>query len=156
MKEVTAYVGLGSNLGDRRAALEGAIRALGALPGIRVTAVSRVHETDPVGGPPQGRFLNAVAELRTTLDARALMDALGEIEVRFGRERTERWGPRTLDLDLLLYGEEVIDSPGLTVPHPRMHQRRFVLEPLCEVAPEARHPVLGRSARELLNVLEEG
>jgi 2-amino-4-hydroxy-6-hydroxymethyldihydropteridine diphosphokinase len=147
-KTVTAYIGLGSNLGDREKMLRGALDALREHEGIEVTSVSRFHETEPVG-PPQGKYLNAVAEIRTTLDPRELLGALQGIEDRFGRERAVRWGPRTLDLDLLLYGDEIINEPDLQVPHPHMHERLFVLEPLCEIAPHVIHPALGRRAGEL-------
>jgi len=147
-KTVIAYIGLGSNLGDREKMLRGALDALREHEGIEVTAVSRFHETEPVG-PPQGKYLNAAAEIRTTLDPRKLLGALQETEDRFGRERAVRWGPRTLDLDLLLYGDVIINEPDLQVPHPHMHERLFVLEPLCEIAPHVIHPALGRHAGEL-------
>lgn len=145
-----AYVGLGSNLGDRRATLEGAVTALERTPGVRVLRVSPFYETDPVGGPVQPRYMNAVAEVQTTLGPRELLDVLLAIEDRYGRVRGERWGPRTLDLDLLLYGQAVIDEVDLVVPHPRMADREFVLAPLCELVPRGRHPVLGRTFAELL------
>jgi 2-amino-4-hydroxy-6-hydroxymethyldihydropteridine diphosphokinase len=139
-----AYVGLGANLGDR----EGTIRAaVAALPG--VLAVSSLRETEPVGVTDQPRFLNGVAALETELSARDLLDTLLALERRLGRERRERWGPRTIDLDLLLFGEEAIDEPGLTVPHPRLHERRFALEPLAEIAPDALIPGRGRVANLL-------
>ncbi len=150
-----AYVGLGSNLGDRRAMLDGAVAELGNTPGVRVLRASSSHETDPVG-PPQPRYLNAVAEVETSLAPRALLDRLLAVETRFGRVRGERWGPRTIDLDLLLHGGLVIDEPGLSVPHPRMTERAFVLAPLCELVPEGRHPVLGRTFRQLLADLTTG
>jgi 2-amino-4-hydroxy-6-hydroxymethyldihydropteridine diphosphokinase len=149
----TAYVGLGSNLGPRARTLRAALRELSEHPAIELTRVSRFHETDPVGGPPQGRFVNAVAELSTTLSARELLEVLHRVEHRFGRERSVRWGPRTLDLDLLLHGEATVRDGNCEVPHPRMHLRRFVLEPLCEIAPGARHPGLGRTAVEMLQAL---
>jgi 2-amino-4-hydroxy-6-hydroxymethyldihydropteridine diphosphokinase len=126
-----AYVGLGSNLGDR----EGTIRAaIAALPG--VVAVSELRETNPVGVTEQPVFLNGAVALETELSPRQLLDALLAIERELGRERRERWGPRTIDLDLLLYGDETVDEPGLTVPHPRLHERRFALEPLADLDPE--------------------
>jgi 2-amino-4-hydroxy-6-hydroxymethyldihydropteridine diphosphokinase len=139
-----AYVGLGANLGDR----EGTIRAaVAALPG--VLAVSSLRETEPVGVTDQPRFLNGVAALETELSARDLLETLLAVERRLGRERRERWGPRTIDLDLLLFGQEAIDEPGLTVPHPRLHERRFALEPLAEIAPDALIPGRGRVANLL-------
>jgi 2-amino-4-hydroxy-6-hydroxymethyldihydropteridine diphosphokinase len=130
-----AYIGLGSNLGDREGNLRAALGRLAELGEVRV---SSFRETDPVGVTDQPRFLNAAAELSTELLPRDLLDALLAIERDLGRDRSreQRWGPRTLDLDLLLYGEEVIDEPGLAVPHPRLVERRFVLEPLYELAPD--------------------
>jgi 2-amino-4-hydroxy-6-hydroxymethyldihydropteridine diphosphokinase len=131
-----AFVGLGANLGDRRRALRAAVDALAAEDGVEVVSVSVLRETAPVGVGQQPLYLNGAAELETTLTARELLDRLLAAEQRFGRVRVPgEHGPRTLDLDLLLYGDEVIDEPGLTVPHPRLHKRRFVLEPLAEVAP---------------------
>jgi 2-amino-4-hydroxy-6-hydroxymethyldihydropteridine diphosphokinase len=131
-----AYVGLGANLGDRERTLRDAVDALGAEDGIGVVAVSTLRETDPVGVGDQPRFVNGVVALDTTLAARELLDRLLAIEQRFGRVRVlGEHGPRPLDLDLLLYGDEELDEPGLTVPHPRLHERRFVLEPLAELAP---------------------
>jgi 2-amino-4-hydroxy-6-hydroxymethyldihydropteridine diphosphokinase len=146
-----ALIGLGSNLGDRQATLAGAIAALAETPGVIVRRVSSFHETEPVGGPAgQGMFLNAAAALETTLDPFALLNVLRGIETRFGRLRIVRWGERTLDLDLLLFDDRVIDTPELTVPHPRLASRRFVLEPLAEVAPDAVDPVTKRTIAELL------
>ena len=131
-----AFVGLGANLGDRERTLHAAVDALAAEPGIELVAASTLRETEPVGVGEQPRFLNGAAELETSLGARELLDRLLAIEQGFGRVRTPgEHGPRTLDLDLLLYGDDVIDEPGLTVPHPRLHERRFVLEPLAELAP---------------------
>ena len=131
-----AYVGLGANLGDRERTLRAAVDGLVAEEGIEVVSVSTLRETEPVGVGEQPRFLNGAVELETTLTARELLDRLLAVEQRFGRVRIPgEHGPRTLDLDLLLYGDEVIDEPGLTVPHPRLHERRFVLEPLAELAP---------------------
>jgi 2-amino-4-hydroxy-6-hydroxymethyldihydropteridine diphosphokinase len=131
-----AYVGLGANLGDRETTLRAAVAALSAEAGIEVVAVSKLRETEPVGVGEQPRYLNGVAELVTTLSPRLLLDLLLAVERRFGRVRSAgEHGPRTLDLDLLLYGDEEIDEPELHVPHPRLHERRFVLEPLAELAP---------------------
>jgi 2-amino-4-hydroxy-6-hydroxymethyldihydropteridine diphosphokinase len=131
-----AYVGLGANLGDRERTLREAVEALSAEKGIEVVSVSTLRDTEPVGVGEQPRFLNGAVELETTLTARELLDRLLAVEQRFGRVRIDgEHGPRTLDLDLLLYGDEAIDEPGLTVPHPRLHERRFVLEPLAELAP---------------------
>ena len=136
MTATQAYVGLGANLGERERTLRAAVDALAAEDGIEVVAVSALRETDPVGVGEQPRFLNGAAALETTLTARGLLAVLLATEQRFGRVRVAgEHGPRTLDLDLLLYGDEQIDEPGLTVPHPRLHERRFVLEPLVELAP---------------------
>lgn len=144
MKAVLAYVGLGSNLGDRRAALDGALAELAPR------RVSRVVETAPWGLAEQPPFLNAVAELETPLPPRALLDRLLDLERRFGRRRDVRWGPRTLDLDLLLYGDRQVREEGLDVPHPRLAERRFVLESLAELCPDRPVPGLDRSVRQLL------
>jgi 2-amino-4-hydroxy-6-hydroxymethyldihydropteridine diphosphokinase len=153
-----AAVALGSNLGDRRAHLGAALKALDELPGTRVSARSTFLETEPVGPPGQGKYLNAAAMLRTTMAPRPLLEALLGIERGRGRERRagERWGARTLDLDLLLYDESVIAEPGLSVPHPRLHERLFVLRPLAEIAPDVRVPPAGARVRELLELLERG
>ena len=139
-----AYVGLGANLGDREGTIRGAVGALAGEDGVEVVAVSALRETEPVGVGEQPLYLNGVAELETTLTARELLDRLLAVEQRFGRVRVPgEHGPRTLDLDLLLYGDEVIDEPGLAVPHPRLHERRFVLEPLAELAPNLSVPGRG-------------
>ena len=134
-----AYVGVGANLGDREATIRA---ALDALPG--VVGISELRETDPVGVVDQPPFLNGAVALETELGARELLERLLEIERELGRERRERWGPRTIDLDLLLYGAETIDEPGLTVPHPRLHERRVALEPLLELDPGLESPGRGR------------
>jgi 2-amino-4-hydroxy-6-hydroxymethyldihydropteridine diphosphokinase len=131
-----AYVGLGANLGDRERTLRAAAHALDSEDGIEVVALSTLRETEPVGVGAQPLFLNGAAAVETSLEARELLDRLLAVEQRFGRVRVPgEHGPRTLDLDLLLYGDETIDEPGLVVPHPRLHARRFVLEPLAELAP---------------------
>jgi 3-oxoacyl-[acyl-carrier protein] reductase len=156
---VTAYIALGSNLGDRHAQLDRALELLRLQPGVSVIRVSSYRETEPLGGPPdQGKYLNAVAELRTDLQGAPLLQLLLAVEQQMGRVRAERWGPRLIDLDLLLYGIEIIEihEPdfNLSVPHPRLHERRFVVEPLVEIAPLAIHPILQSTAADLLRRLE--
>ena len=145
-----AFVGLGSNLGDPRAQIGLAVELLGGEEGVEVVAVSTLRETDPVGYEDQPRFLNGAAELRTSLSARELLERLLAIERELGRVRGEgpRFGPRTIDLDLLLFGDEVVAEPGLDVPHPRLHERRFALEPLAELDTALEIP--GRGAVQTL------
>lgn len=132
----TAYIGLGANLGDRRGTIERALELLAAAPGVEMLAVSTLRETDPVGFENQPKFLNGAAAVETALPAGELLGVLLRIERELGRTREgPRFGPRTIDLDLLLYGDAELDEPGLTVPHPRLHERRFALEPLVELAP---------------------
>ena len=153
-RAVTAAIAFGSNVGDRRRHIETALARLREVDGVRVGALSLVRETEPVGGPPQGRFLNGVALVETTLSADALLAELLEIERTGGRIRGERDvknGPRTIDLDLVFYGDATIEQRGLTLPHPRAHERPFVLEPLAEVAPDWTHPRLRRTARDMWN-----
>lgn len=157
---VTAYIGLGSNLGDRAGALRAATEALGALPSSRLGRVSAVRETAPVRVPggardPGGPYLNSVAEIQTGLAPRQLLDALQAIERRGGRDRgrSPHGGPRPIDLDLLLHGDALVDEPGLIVPHPGLTHRRFVLEPLAELAPGLVVPGTGRSVLDHLAAL---
>lgn len=155
MQPVRAVVGLGSNLGDRAQRLRDAFAALARLPRTRLLETSVLYRTPAWGMTEQPDFLNAAAALDTLLPPRALLDALLSIEAAAGRERTSetRWGPRTLDLDLLLYGDSILDEPGLLVPHPRLHVRAFALVPLLDVAPDAMIPGHGR-ARDALAALE--
>jgi 2-amino-4-hydroxy-6-hydroxymethyldihydropteridine diphosphokinase len=153
--ETVAYIAVGANLGDRRAQCARAVAALGGMPGIRVTRLSAWRETAPVGPVPQGAFVNGVVEVATTLAPRALLEACLAVERAMGRQRGQRWGPRVIDLDVLLYGDRVVNEPGLAVPHPEMTGRRFVLEPLAEIAPDAVHPTTGLTAAALLERLAE-
>jgi len=131
----TAFIGIGSNLGDRETYLRRALDLLAAEEGIEVVAVSRLRETEPVGPVEQGPFLNGAVQVSTDLPPPQLLERLLDVEQRLGRVRDVRFGPRTIDLDLLVYGEETTDEPGLTLPHPRLHERRFALEPLAELDP---------------------
>jgi 2-amino-4-hydroxy-6-hydroxymethyldihydropteridine diphosphokinase len=147
---IISYIALGSNLGDRLEHLQIGAQLLEVHQGIRITGKSRIFETEPVGGPDnQGAYLNAVARLESRFSARDLLNILLEVEHLRGRVRSERWGPRTLDLDLLIHGLERIDEPGLIVPHPRLHERAFVLEPLADLAPELEVPGLGLTVKSL-------
>jgi len=148
--ETRAAIGLGSNLGDRAAILRQAVETLSATPEIVLRQVSRNFETAPVGGPPgQGSFLNAAVTLETSLSPERLHEVLKRIEQQAGRRRVVRWGERTLDLDLLLFGNRELDGDTLTVPHPRMSFRRFVLDPLASIAPDWVHPTTGRTIADL-------
>jgi 2-amino-4-hydroxy-6-hydroxymethyldihydropteridine diphosphokinase len=140
-----AFVGLGSNLGDPEALIRSALEVLAAEEGVEVVAVSSLRETDPVGYEDQPRFLNGAAELATQLPPQELLERLLAVERRLGRVRGEgpRFGPRMIDLDLLLYGDEIVEEPGLTLPHPRLHERRFALEPLAELDPALEVPGRG-------------
>ncbi|HZN61208.1 MAG TPA: 2-amino-4-hydroxy-6-hydroxymethyldihydropteridine diphosphokinase [Planctomycetota bacterium] len=149
-----AYVGLGSNLGDRRGLIREALKRLGRLQGVRVRKRSRIIETDPVGRTRQPRFLNAVAEVETRIEPSLFLRRLRAVERALGRVRHERWGPRTIDLDLLLWGDRSMATPRLTLPHPRMAERRFVLAPLAELCPGRRVPGTGRTVRSLLKDME--
>ena len=150
----TVYLSLGSNLGDRAANLRAAITAFAKLGEVR--AVSSFYETEPVEMARQPWFLNCAVELETELMPRQLLAALLDIERNMGRQRRLPKGPRIIDIDILLFGNSIVETRALTIPHPAMHQRRFVLEPLAEIAPEARHPALKKSVSELKNALPPG
>lgn len=155
---VVAYVALGSNLGRSGAILDAAVGQIGRLPDTRVSARSDWMQTAPVGVTEQPDFLNGVIEIETSLPSRRLMAELLRIEAEYGRDRATalRWGPRTLDLDLLMYGSEILDEVGLQIPHPRMLEREFVLVPLAQIAPQARIPGYGHTVAEALERLRCG
>jgi 2-amino-4-hydroxy-6-hydroxymethyldihydropteridine diphosphokinase len=139
-----AYVGLGANLGPSEVTILRAVELLGATEGVEVLELSRLRETEPVGVVDQPAFLNGAVALETSLSPEELLDVMLRIERELGRVRGERWGPRTIDLDLLVYGDAIVDAPGLRVPHPRLHERKFALEPLAELDPELDIPGLGK------------
>jgi len=156
MQHMLAYIGIGSNLGDRAGHVQLALEQLGELDQTRVVAISQVIETAPIGPIEQGPYLNAAASIETGLSPRGLLEAMQAIERTHARDRDreERWGPRMLDLDILVYADRVIDEPGLTIPHPCLHERRFVLEPLAEIAAELIVPGLHQTVSGLLTALE--
>ena len=139
-----AVLSAGANLGDRLGTLQGCVQAIAGLPDTDVLAISPVYETTPVGGPPQPDYLNAVLLIQTGLPPRDLLEAIGGIEARFGRVRAERFGPRTLDIDIISYAGQVSDDPELTLPHPRAHERAFVLAPWHDIDPDAEIPGWGQ------------
>lgn len=152
---VTAYLGVGSNLGDRMANLAAAVTLLAETPGVRLARQSSLYETASIGGPEGAPpFLNGAVEVETTLRPAELLDRMMEIERSLGRERRVKWEPRPIDLDILLFGNEIVSTQELVIPHPLMHERRFVLEPLAEIAPEAVHPVLQMTVKGLLDNLD--
>jgi 2-amino-4-hydroxy-6-hydroxymethyldihydropteridine diphosphokinase len=149
-----AYLSLGSNVGDRKSHLRDAITRLAGVG--TIVAVSSFYETEPVEFTSQAWFLNCAAALETNDTPEQLMASVLAIEQEMGRQRIQKKGPRTIDIDIVLFGDRVVESPTLTIPHPAMHRRRFVLEPLAEIAPQVRHPVLKKTARELLDALPAG
>jgi 2-amino-4-hydroxy-6-hydroxymethyldihydropteridine diphosphokinase len=155
MAAVTAFIGIGSNLGNRRSLCLEALRRLEKLPSTRLTAVSSLYETEPVGEGYSSPFLNSAAKLSTELSSRALLTAMHTIEAGLGRDRSKTEGDRPIDLDLLLYGDLVVQDPDLAIPHPRMHERRFVLSPLAEIAPDVIHPALKEKISDLLKKLSD-
>jgi 2-amino-4-hydroxy-6-hydroxymethyldihydropteridine diphosphokinase len=152
---VITFIGIGANMGRAAETCRTAVGMLGDIPGVRFLRSSSLYRTEPVGPKDQGWFINAVAEIRTSLPPRILLKGLKEIERRMGRTEGVKWGPRVIDLDILLYGQEVIREGDLVIPHPELHRRRFVLVPLCELASYAIHPAFGVSARGLLDRLTD-
>ena len=152
--EVIAHLGLGTNLGDRWTNLREALRLLSSSPGLRLLRCSQAYETEPWGVTEQPRFLNCVAEVAATLEPEALLTRCQAVEQEVGRVPGPRWGPRLIDVDILLYGSQVVDLPDLEIPHPRLHLRAFALVPLAEVVPEAVHPALSRCIGELAQAVE--
>jgi 2-amino-4-hydroxy-6-hydroxymethyldihydropteridine diphosphokinase len=154
--DTSAYLAIGSNLGDRARYCFSAIQQISALDYVRILRIAPLIETAPVGGPIGAPpFLNGALQIETSLGAHGLWQQILAIESRLGRERREKWGPRTIDIDLLLFGDKIVSSDDLMVPHPMMHQRRFVLEPLATIAPDAVHPTLQMTVQGLLDHLEE-
>jgi 2-amino-4-hydroxy-6-hydroxymethyldihydropteridine diphosphokinase len=151
----TVYLSLGSNIGERLGFLKEALDKIEKSDQIQIREVSPVYETEPVGYEGQSCFLNLVVEAQTSLEPLPLLECLLSIEDQMGRKREERWRPRNIDIDILLYDERISDSDGLTIPHPRMHERRFVLIPLVQIAPKLMHPLLKKSTGELLESCED-
>ena len=149
-----AAVGLGSNIGDKIANIKKALAALDRVPRTKLKQRSRFYRTAPIGKTDQDWFVNAAALVETYLSPRELLEALLELENQMGRVRKEKWGPRLIDLDLLFYGDRILEEDGLIVPHPFMPQRLFVLTPLCDIAPDWRHPTLERTCRELAETVD--
>ena len=148
-----AFIGIGSNEGDRLQHISRAVQRLRDLPGIELEQMATIYDTEPVG-PPQPDYLNTVVSIATTLEPRPLLDRLKAIERDLGRTPSAaRWGPRVIDLDLLLYDDRIVHEPDLVIPHPRMHERRFVLQPLAQLAPNLVHPVLNKTIQDLLDSL---
>ncbi|MBD3181449.1 2-amino-4-hydroxy-6-hydroxymethyldihydropteridine diphosphokinase [Candidatus Poribacteria bacterium] len=151
----TSYIGLGSNLGDRSVNIQNALKLLDQFQHIKVETVSSMYETEPVGYECQSWFINSAAEIKTSLPPVELLRTLKHIELQMGREKTVRWGPRIIDLDILLYDQLYLNTSELVIPHPRMHQRAFVLVPLSEIAPSVVHPLINKAVSCLLRNLED-
>ena len=155
MKTYSAFLGLGSNVGERHTFLRTAVRELQNLPLVRVVWTSSVYETDPVGVVGQSKFLNAALEIETGIEPLSLLEEIKSIEQRLGRKKTEKWGPREIDIDILLYDGLVFEDASLRVPHPELEKRRFVLVPLREIAPDLVHPISGMTISELAHLCND-
>jgi len=154
-KKTVAYIALGSNLDDREGYINSAVEQIDRTAGLKVVKRSAIYETEPAGGPPQGKYLNAVIEVDCKLQPRELLDALMAIEKRLGRNRLGKNHPRTIDLDILLIDDLILDQPDLVIPHPRMIEREFVLRPLAEIAPRLKHPLSGISIAKHLKAINK-
>ncbi len=151
---IKVYVGLGSNLGNREEYLINAITRIDAYKGIYVVNKSGFYETKPIGGPPQPDYVNCVIELETKIKPQKLLKEFQKIELELGKKPNVRWGPRVIDIDILLYGNKVVNNHNLKIPHESMHERIFVLEPLCEISPKLKHPILKKTIFEILQELK--
>lgn len=150
------FIGIGSNEGDRLEYISRAVQRLRDCPGVELEQMATIFETEPVGGPPQPDYLNTVVSITTTLNPRQLLERLKTLEQSLGRVPSgPRWGPRVIDLDILLYDDRILNEPDLIIPHPRMHERRFVLQPLAQLAPGLVHPILGKTIADLLKAVSD-
>ena len=150
-----AYIGFGSNIGERLTYIQNSLHSLSAVEGITLTTISSIYMTEPVGNVVQDDFLNGVVSLETSLSPHSLLHTLKDIEISIGRQHRTRWGPREIDMDILIYDDLCLQTPDLTIPHPEMHLRRFVLTPLAEIASNLSHPVFNKSILSLLHSLND-
>jgi dihydroneopterin aldolase/2-amino-4-hydroxy-6-hydroxymethyldihydropteridine diphosphokinase len=154
-KSTCAFIGIGSNLGDKEKNIEDAIRLISESGFTKIVKISSLYKTEPVGYVKQDWFVNAVIKVKTKLSPKELLDSLSEIEKDLGRERVKKWGPRIIDLDILFYDKLILNEEGVTIPHPHLHERNFVLKPFCKIEPEFIHPILNKSILMLYNELQK-